>query len=87
MIVYRLLNNYLLMSVYAGHHASSYPSQCTDSYSITHVHNSTGSSLSPGGESYYIVAFPPGDRLLYSRFSVEKSYYGGKTTIQHRHKS
>lgn len=49
MIVYRLLNNYLLMSVYAGHHASSYPSQCTDSYSITHVHNSTGSSLSPGG--------------------------------------
>ena len=39
-----------------------------------------------GGKGYYIVRFPPGEKLLYSQFSRGKSYYGGKATIQHRHK-
>ena len=36
-----------------------------------------------GGKGYYIVKFPPGEKLLYSQFSGGKGYYGGKT-IQHR---
>ena len=37
-----------------------------------------------GGKGYYIVRFPPGEKLLYSQFSGGKGYYGGKATIQHR---
>ena len=38
-----------------------------------------------GGKGYYIVRFPPGEKLLYSQFSGGKGYYGGKATIQHRY--
>ena len=38
-----------------------------------------------GGKGYYIVRFPPGEKLLYSQFSGGKCYYGGKATIQHRY--
>ena len=38
-----------------------------------------------GGKGYYIVRFPPGEKLLYSQFSGGKGYYGGKATIQQRH--
>ena len=37
-----------------------------------------------GGKGYYIVRFPPGEKLLYSQFSGGKGYYGGKATIQQR---
>lgn len=38
------------------------------------------------GETYYIVAFPKGERLVYCRFSGGGggSYCGGKAPIQHR---
>ena len=35
-----------------------------------------------GGKGYFIVRFPPGEKLLYSQFSGGKGYYGGKATIQ-----
>ena len=38
------------------------------------------------GEKLLYSSFSPqGERLLYSRFSGGKSYYGGKTAIQHRY--